>query len=237
MVPSTNATVEADFHRLLPDGISTHSERLYIPDGQMSPDFLDIMNAELPAKVQLLASARVDAIVYACTSGSFYRGASWDREVKELVESTAQLPCVTTSVAVAEALRHLGARNLSVSTPYPDWTNDRLSEYYGAAGFNVLTVDGDRRAAATGHGAVNDQDPQEITEFAVSKVAPGTDTLFLSCTAWRAVECVTELESITGFQTVTSNQASLWAVLKALGLEGRVTGVGALFNPLPARTL
>lgn len=230
LIPSTNTAVEADFQRALPDNVTAHSERLFIPGGSMTAEHLDLMNRDLAAKVELLATAQVDVMVYACTSGSFYRGASWDQEVTAIVEQVASVPCITTSNAVTEAFRALSLRSLSVITPYPDWTNERLVEYYQSAGLHITSVTGDPRAARSGHRAVNDQDPQEILRFGLDHCDDAAEALFCSCTAWRAMECVTEMESKLGRPVVTSNQATIWAALRLLDTLPDAPVYGRLFG-------
>ena len=233
LIPSTNTTVEADFQRLLSEAVTVHSERLYIPDGTMTEEFLDQMNQDLLGKATLLASARVDVIAYACTSGSFYRGAGWDAQVKSLIEQHLDLPCITTSTAVFQAFQALNVDTVSVTTPYPDWTNQKLLEYYTAHGLNVLGVHGDTRAAVNGHRAVNDQEPEQIHQFSRDHFDHGAQVLFCSCTAWRALECAPQLEIEVGVPVVTSNQATIWAALHALDGIAHARPAGRLFTVSP----
>ncbi|MFG1270738.1 Asp/Glu racemase [Xanthobacter sp. DSM 14520] len=214
-MPSTNTTVEGDFQTFAPDGVTFHAQRMWIPDGDMTPDFLDKMNEDLAGNLKLLLSARVDAVVYACTSGSFYRGRGWDDEVKQKIEDMSGLPATTTSLAVVDALHHVGAQRISVVTPYPAWTNSKLKDYFSGFGFDILNVEGDPSARIGGHVAVNDHDPSAIAEFARTRHAPEADALFCSCTAWRSFEAVRPLEVSLGKPVITSNQSALW---KALGL-------------------
>lgn len=229
LIPSTNTSVEADFQRVLSGRVTVHSERLAIPDGAMTPEFLDQMNEELAAKVALLASARMDLIAYACTSGSFYRGPAWDEQVREIVDRTAGVPCVTASTAVREAFDALGIRRISVVTPYPQWTNDKLAAYYRSQGIEVVAVHGDPRAAADGHRAVNDQEPAQIEQFAREHFDPRAQALFCSCTAWRALECVPQLEAALDVPVITSNQATIWSALRRLDMLDAARPVGRLF--------
>jgi len=230
LVPSTNSSVEADFQRLLTGKVTAHSERLHIPDGTMTVQFLDQMNSGLAEKIDLVAAARVDAIAYACTSGSFYRGPEWDEAVRELVQQRAGVPCVTTSTAVTQAFKALGVTSISVVTPYPEWTNQKLAEYYRAQGLDIKAVHGDSRAAAQGHRSVNDQEPGDIARFALEHFNGGAQALFCSCTAWRALECIPALEQELGVPVVTSNQATIWAVLKTINMLDAAVPVGRLFN-------
>lgn len=224
LIPSTNTAVEADFQRVLAGAATVHSERLFIPEGTMTPAHLDEMNHDLDHRIRSLASAKVDVIAYACTSGSFYRGPGWDDVVVQRVESQAGVRCVTTSQAVSAALERLGVRRLSVVTPYPAWTNERLVAYYQAAGFEILSIAGDERAARQGHRFVNDQPPGEIEDFALRHVSTQAEALFCSCTAWRAFEVSARIEAGIGRPVVTSNQATAWLVAERLGL---MAGLGA----------
>ena len=61
----------------------------------------------------------------------------------------------------------------------------------------------------------------------------GRDGFFLSCTNWRAMEVVEELERELGKPVVTSNQATIWASLRAVGRTAPVDGFGALLRMEP----
>ncbi|ACL55909.1 maleate cis-trans isomerase family protein [Methylobacterium nodulans] len=228
LIPSTNTAVEADFQRLNLPGVSVHGQRLHIPDGVMGEDVLDRMNQDLDEAIESLASAHVDAMVYACTSGSFYKGAGWDTDVITRIERKG-LPAVATSPAVSAALRHVGGRAISVVTPYPEWTNRRLRDYFTSEGFNILGVAGDPSAAAGGHSFINDQDPENIVAFGERHCAPEADVLFCSCTAWRSFEAVPELEKRLRRPVISSNQATVWAALQAVGFGGHIRNGGRLF--------
>ena len=65
---------------------------------------------------------------------------------------------------MVEALRFFGARRISVATPYPEWNNRQLRAYLEALGFDVLNVDGEPSAAASGNQGINDHDPEEVDQ-------------------------------------------------------------------------
>ncbi|HYE93281.1 MAG TPA: hypothetical protein VEA38_19780, partial [Terriglobales bacterium] len=184
-----------------------------------------------------LATASVDAISYGCTTGSFFKGPGWDREMLELIERTAKVPAVATSPSVVEALRSFGARRISVATPYPEWNNTRLRAYLTAQGFEVLNLEAEPVAAKAGNQGINDQDPAVIVDFASKACRPEADALLCSCTAWRSVEAVEEIERRTGKPVVTSNQSSIWMTLRKLGHTQPIAGFGRLlrsFAPVAA---
>ena len=125
MVPSTNTTCEADFQMVVPRGFTVHGQRLWLTNDDLGEEGMLRMNAEIESGARYLATASVDAISYGCTTGSFFRGPGWDREMIALIEKTAGVPAVATSPSVVEALRSFGAKRISVATPYPEWNNQR----------------------------------------------------------------------------------------------------------------
>ena len=232
MVPSTNTTFEADFQLVAPRDVTIHGQRLWLTNDADGQAGMDRMNGEIEAGAKYLATANVNVVAYGCTTGSFYRGPGYDRELIETISKAAGVPAVAAAPAVVEALRHFGARRISVATPYPEWNNQRLRAYLEASGFEVLNVDGEPRAAASGNQGINDRDPEEVVAFAARVCRPEADALLCSCTAWRSVEAVTELERRLGKPVVTSNQASIWMAFRALGVTTPIKGFGRLLETL-----
>jgi len=232
MVPSTNTTCEADFQMAVPRGVTVHGQRLWMTNESNGDAAYERMNSEIETGARYLATAKVDVIVYACTTGSFYRGAGWDKQMLELIRREAGVPAVATSPSVVEALRSFGARRISVATPYPEWNNHRLRAYLEAQGFEVLNVEGEPRAAAAGNQGINDQDPESVVEFASRACRPEADALLCSCTAWRSVEAASAIEARTGRPVVSSNQSTIWTALRALGWSRPITGFGRLLERL-----
>jgi maleate isomerase len=228
MVPSTNTTFEADFQLLAPPDVTIHGQRLWLTNDAAGAAGMDRMNAEIESGARYLATAKVDAVAYGCTTGSFYRGPGWDRDMLDVIARAAGVPAVATSPSVVEALRSFGARRLSVATPYPDWNNSQLRAYLEALGFEVLNVEGEPSAAASGNQGINDHDPEEVVAFASKVCRPDADALLCSCTAWRSLEVVGELERRTAKPVVTSNQASIWAAFRKAARTVTKTGFGRL---------
>jgi maleate isomerase len=232
MVPSTNTTCEADFQMTAPPGVTVHGQRLWLTNDALGAEGMDRMNGEIESGARYLATAHVDVISYGCTTGSFYKGPGWDRDMMALIARTAGVPAVATTPAVVEALRLFGACRISVATPYPDWNNAQLRAYLDATGFEVLNLEAEPEAAKAGNQGINDQDPGVIVEFASRACRPDADALLCSCTAWRSVEAVEEIERRTGKPVVTSNQAAIWASLRALGITAPIAGFGRLLRRL-----
>jgi maleate cis-trans isomerase len=234
LLPSTNTTVEPDFYRVAPAGVSIHAQRLWATE-EMTPGSADGMNAEIEDAARYLATAAVEIIGYCCTGGTFYRGPAYDAEVVRRIAEAARVRAVSTAAAIADALRSIGARRISVVTPYLEWENERLRAYYETLGFEVLGVEGDPQASALGYRGICDCSPQSVLEFALTACAPEADALVCSCTAWRSLEVVAELERRLARPVVTANQATIWALFTALGITDPRPGFGSLIEALATR--
>jgi maleate isomerase len=232
MVPSTNTTFEADFQMVAPRDVTIHGQRMWLTNDAAGEAGMDRMNTEIEVGARYLATAKVDVIAYGCTTGSFYKGPGWDRDMLGLMERVGGVPAVATAPSVVEALRFFGAKRISVATPYPEWNNRQLRAYLEALDFDVLNVEGEPRAAKSGNQGINDQDPEDVLRFASGVCKSEADALLCSCTAWRSLEVVTELERRVGKPVVTSNQASIWAAFRKAGIRRPTKGFGELLAHL-----
>ena len=147
-----------------------------------------------------------------------------------IIQEASGVPSVATAPASVEALKQLGAKKVSVATPYPEWNNRQLKIYYEALGFEILNVDAEPVASVAGSQGINDQDPESVLNFAASVCDPDADVLFCSCTAWRSFEIVEALEAAVGKPVITSNQVTALAIMKRLDLEPINSSFGSLFE-------
>jgi maleate isomerase len=196
-------------------------------------DFIDKVNEGIEAAAKYLALAKVEVIAYGFTTGSFYRGRTYSKQLEERIQKAAGVPGVTPATAIVEALHHFGAKKLSVATPYPEWNNAMLLRYLDEAGFAVLNLEGDPRPASVAiREPMWDQVPESIVEFAAKVCLPEADALLCPCTAWRVLEVVEELEQRLGIPVVTANQTAIWATFRKLGISPSIHGFGRLLESL-----
>jgi maleate isomerase len=76
-----------------------------------------------------------------------------------------------------------------------------------------------------GYGAVT---PEEWIKVGMENTRPQADGYFLSCTNTRMIEAIDELERRLGKPVINSNQATLWACLKKLGIRHTDKRLGRL---------
>lgn len=235
LVPSTNQVVEPDFASLTPAGATFHTERMWngetTPEGGGDGSYLLKMNDDLERGVRYLASANLDIIAYCCTSGTYHAGSiEYDGKLSHRITEASGLPAVTAVAASLEALRHVGAQRLSIVGPYGNFLlQERLTPLMESQGFQVVSALGETGMQhRTMDATIGDQDPDHIASFVCDAVDDDADAVFIPGTAWRALEVVHKMEDRLGRPVITVNQATIWAVLRRLGLWSPVKGYGCL---------
>jgi len=229
IVPSSNTTVEPEFSRTLPPGVSVHAARMALEG--VTAETLDSMAEDTERCAELLGHAAVDAIAYACTTGSLVHGRGFDAELEERIERTAGCPARATALSVGRALRALDCNSVVLVTPYvPDLT-EREVEYLESHDVEVLAADGREIEANTEIGRLGPEDAYRQVRRAVERLDENerraADAVFVSCTNYRTFPAIVPLERDFGLPVVTSNAATLWDVLRVVGVDPE--GPGELF--------
>jgi len=229
IVPPTNTVNEAEWSRMVPEGVTFHTHRMPLHSDTTSEAGKKALMDDLDQVFAILRQARVDAIAYACTAGSMINPVNALPD--ELTRRTG-VKAVTTSAAIIAALKTLGVTRLSVATPYADRLNEHETHFLEENGFRV------ERLIGLGIGAGGPAEFIHIAETPIEKVAdharaafvPGSEALLITCTDFPTLPLVGRLESELGVPVVTSNQATFWAMLRAVGIDDRFTEFGKLLK-------
>ncbi len=229
LVPSVNAVFERDALAILPPGVSAHFARMKLT--RDDEEQIAGLVGHVPQAAADVADAGVSVIAFACTTGSLYGGLGYDQEIIDLIERQGAVRATTTSTAVLEALRAVGARSVTVVSPYEPWLNERVRRFLEANGVEV--------AAMAGFGLPDGRDCEAVTPGQIlAKVqevdVPGTDAIFLSCTDFRGMEGAEEIERVVGKPVITSNQATFWEALRLAGIDEPISGFGMLLRAVRA---
>ena len=227
LVPSVNTVVEPEVNRMVPAGISVHAARMQNARSDLEDTLRMCTHAERAARE--LASARVDIIAFACTAGSFVQGEVGEKELRKRIGEATGIPVVTTAGAVVSALSALQVTRLVMATPYIDELNQSEKGFLEGGGFHILAMAGLGIVDAFSIGEVSAQEVYHLVKGLWQEEAEAT---FISCTNLPTIAIIAELEKDTGAPVITSNQATLWACLRAIGCHGPVSGYGILLEEL-----
>ncbi|RLG50766.1 MAG: maleate cis-trans isomerase [Thermoproteota archaeon] len=227
IVPSSNTTMEPELTAAAPEGVSVHTARMRLREVTVE-GLLEMEEHAEEAALQL-SDARVDVIVYGCTTGSLVKGPGHDTQLSRRLSSIASCPVVATATAVVQALKAVGASSIAVATPYIEELDRREKEFLEASGFRVVEM---RGLGIRDNAEIGKLPPHVAYQLAKEADSPEAHAVFISCTNFRTFEVIEKLERDLGKPVVTSNQASLWAALKHLKIREVKLQLGTLMQLL-----
>jgi maleate isomerase len=232
LIPSSNTTMEMEFHRAIPEGVSVHTARMMLPEAKNLDDKLEslnLMNKEVEESVLRLASAETSLILYGCTLGVFTAGYGHDRKLTERIREIIKTPFITVSNAVIDAINELELKTISIATPYVEEHNLMEKKYLEKSipGVKVIKIKGLNIIGNLPKGRL---EPYTAYKLAKKIDDNRSEGIFISCTNWRTFEIIETLEMDLGKPVVTSNQAALWSALRGTGIREPVEGYGTLLK-------
>ena len=230
-MPAGGYIAVTDFHRWLCRDIAISDYP--VPLGAVSPEGLQRFSDQVTEAMQLYRDYDpVDLAFLSCTSGSQVGGPGYDAYLCRVIkEASGAREAYTTTTAVLKALRTLGSKNISICTPYPDDVNRMEKAYMENEGFNIAGIAGIETADPRDPKLIGRISPEEIYDFALEHVRPGSDTLFLSCTGLTTFEIIGELERRLGIPVVSSNSCAAWLIGSFFGRHGENAHMlGGLFR-------
>ncbi|MFJ7234057.1 aspartate/glutamate racemase family protein [Streptomyces tendae] len=184
----------------------------------------------LEAGVAELRLAGADAVVWACTSGSFVHG--WDgahEQVRALAQA-AGLPASSTSFAFVHAAKEIGVRRVSIGATYPDDVARLFADFLGAAGIEVADVVSSDIITAAEVGTWTEE---EVLALARAADRPDAEAVLLPDTALHTAAHIPALEKELGKPVLTANQVTIWEGLRLADRRVNAPELGALFTREP----
>jgi maleate cis-trans isomerase len=169
----------------------------------------------------------LDAVVWACTSGSFVFGWDGASAQVEALGKAAGVPASSTSFAFADACAHLGVTRVAVGATYPDDVAERFVAFLARGGVEVAALSARGIVTAAEVGTLPAED---VLAFAAAADHPDAQAVLLPDTALHTVGLLDALDARVGKPVLTANQVSIWQGLRLAGAGGPRPGFGALFG-------
>jgi len=231
LVPFTNTNLEPDMMALCPAGCSMHFARMggYDVDEIPGADQMAGLGAsDISETLRLLSGVRPAAILYGCTSATLTHGPAFDRDLAARIKALSGAVSITAAGALVAGIQALGLSRVGFSSPYLGEINDRAVVFLAQNGIEtVRRADIGRELGNYGQGELT---PDEVMELALRADSPAAEAIVLSCTDMRAVEAIARIEAALGKPVITSNQAMIFGVMRALDLPRGDQHPGRLFD-------
>jgi maleate isomerase len=238
LVPSSNTTMETEIPEILRrqseltgDQFTFHASRMRMKTVEASE--LAAMNADAGRAAVELADAQVEVMAYACLVAIMSQGNAAHRGIEaDLTRTAAENGCavdvLSSAGALVEGLHHLGARKVSIVTPYMKPLTALVAGYIEAEGIEVRDA---VSLEVADNLAVGPLDPARLPGIAAGLDTRDVDAVVLSaCVQMPSLAAIPAAEQRLGLPIVTAAAATSWKILRTLGLDTVAEGAGALLK-------
>ena len=223
---STDLTIERDFNSVchkLPLDIFVN--RIHNENPLTKENLLKMREQIETITEKILPGEKIDAVAYACTSGTIAIG---EEKIKEKIQLAKPNCQVTTPITSAiKAFNKMNIKKIAVFTPYPEAVNQTISEYLVKKNINVISLSTFNLDLDVDFARI---DPKYLSEVLIKLNTNDADALFVSCTALPALEIIDEVEKKINKPVFSSNQTLIWETIRSVGYKNFITGYGRLLR-------
>lgn len=227
VVPSVNTVMEPWANRVVPDGVSLHFSRMYIPAEITAESLIEMDRTDGKSALRQLACVFPHVIAYGCTGSSIVQGLGYDAHLREEIAEGYDVPATTAAHAIISALHAVGAKRISIVSPYPAKVDEAEHHYFTDAGFEVL---GGAFLGIDDGFKLAEPSPETLFDLGKRGMDANADALVVSCLNTRSHTVIERLEQALGKPVITSTQATLWHALRLAGIEDPIEGFGVLLK-------
>src|SRR5690606_23363058 len=124
LVPPANPSAEPELTRLLGSRADMHVSRFPVRPGLAPAERLEGYNAALPAMARSFGDLALDALIMACDGPRYLLDPDEDLDECERMSERFGVPFATATVAVMEAIEHLGVDEVHIVSPFQPWLTE-----------------------------------------------------------------------------------------------------------------
>lgn len=237
IVPSSNVTMERELPAMLRaretvalERFSIHSSRVRMRS--VTPADLAAMNQQAERAALELSDASPDAVVFACLVAVMAEGPGAHRRIEQqlagvVAESGPAAPVISSAGALVDTLSQIDANRVAIIAPYLPPLTERVCDYLGAEGVDVVGA----ISLSVADNATVGRLPQEELLRHCEALPRDVDAVVLSaCVQMPSLDVIEEAEQRIGLPMITAATATVFQLLRRLGLDTRVPGAGHLLS-------
>lgn len=228
LVPSKIMAIEPEFNRMAPQGVSCHYHRFAFKGGSKNEEVVErLSNAQqfIGNAAEMITHVQPAVVAMTGTGVSFIGGYDYDQKLIRLMqERNGNLPTTTTSTSAIAALRALGVKKVTMPMPYLEKVARTAIKFVEDSGFQVLNA----RWLDKNSFEIPRLSDEVQYHLAREVDVPDSDALFMPCVDLHTLDLIDKLEGDLQKPVITSNQATMWNILRLAGINDRIPGYGRL---------
>jgi maleate isomerase len=226
IMPSINIRLEPEYYRC-PELSAFNFYTTRIKLGKVTEEGLLNMEQDVAYAAEMIRDVYPEAIIFGCTSGSLVRGAEGEKELCNTISGICGCPVITASRAVLDALDALGAKTITLVTPYLDTINQKEKEFLENEGYTVCGMKG---LGITDPEEMRTQPVEVIDQMIAEADSDEADVIFISCTNVEGFHICQILEQKYHKPVISSNLCCLWDTLRILEAPVKIDDLGILMR-------
>lgn len=233
IAPSTNTSVQPEFDRMRPAGVTNHFSRIVIPNVSIQTDadferLMDAIRATIMDAVDSVMSAACDYLVMGMSAETFWDGLEGSIELEKRIEARAGVKIAMGSDACRAALAAYGnVKRIAVITPYMPVGDEQVRRFFTDCGFDVVAIKGLRCPSPVAIAHVSEA---TLRDCIIELNTPDVDAIVQVGTNLAMARVAAVAEFWIGKPVVAINTATYWWALRQNGITDRVEGFGALLE-------
>jgi arylmalonate decarboxylase len=148
------------------------------------------------------------------------------------MSAAASAPAITSARAIGLAVRALGARRIALVTPFPIPVLRRLRGYYTSKyGLEVVVSESFSGSDSVAYPALG----QELARDAIARAdRAGIEVFVVPGGNFPTLPFLSDWERMIGKPVITTNQATLWAMIQMMQANENLPSFGRLLEEMPA---
>lgn len=236
IAPSTNTSVEPEYARLQPRGVTNHFSRVTIPDDPVTD------NASFVALVENIRDATIPAIdsVMSCAPGHIIMGMSaetfWDgagradrlqAEFEEAAGVGVTIGSHACQAAIEAYRKETAIKKVAVLTPYMPVGDEMVERFFDDIGLEVLQVYGLKSPSPM---LIAHETEARLREVTLELNALNPDAIIQAGTNLIYGHIAPEAERWLGKPVIAINTATYWHALRSVGITDQMQGFGRLLS-------
>jgi maleate isomerase len=186
---------------------------------------MDQVQAAMPDTIARVMTCKPTNLALGMTAVAFLGGRNGEAALIERLVGMAGVPVTSGPASIAAALERFGTRRVAVLSPYQPIAEDHVAKYFADIGQEIVRSASLRSMTATSIAEVSFEETRRL----VREIdGPDVDAIVQLGTNLAMMSLVGELEAETGKPVIPINGATVWAAMRASGIDDRIEGFGSL---------